>query len=106
MPELFPRRAKPLVAESLGHARIVFVAGARQVGKTTLVTEVTRPGGEHPMRYVTLDDRATREAAGDDPAAFVAGLGGATVIDEIQHVPALLLELKRAVDTDAIPAGS
>jgi len=87
--ELFPRLVKPLVAESLDHARIVFVAGARQVGKTTLVTDVTRPDGDHPMRFVTLDDRAAREAAGDDPAGFVAGLGGPAVIDEIQHAPAL-----------------
>jgi predicted AAA+ superfamily ATPase len=103
MAELFPRRVKPLVVESLDHARIVLVAGARQVGKTTLVTEVIRPGSSHPMRYLTLDDRATREAAGDDPAGFVAGLGGPAAIDEIQHVPSLLLELKRAVDTDAVP---
>ena len=103
MPELFPRRVKPLVAESLDHARIVFVAGARQVGKTTLVTELTQSGSEHPMRFVTLDDRAAREAADDDPTGFVAGLGGPAVIDEIQHAPALLLELKRAVDADAIP---
>jgi predicted AAA+ superfamily ATPase len=103
MAELFPRRVAPLVAESLDHARIVFIAGARQVGKTTLVTEVTRPDGEHPMRFLTLDDRAAREAANDDPAGFVAGLGGPAVIDEIQHEPALLLELKRGVDADTVP---
>ena len=55
------------------------------------------------MRYVTLDDRAAREAARDDAAGFVAGLGGPAVIDEIQHAPALLLELKRAVDADTVP---
>ena len=63
------------------------------------------PGRRASIRcaIVTLDDRATREAADDDPAGFVAGLGGPAVIDEIQHVPELLLELKRAVDADAIP---
>ena len=79
------------------------MAGARQVGKATLVTDVTRPGGDHPMRSVTLDDRAAREAARDDPAGFVAGLGAPAVIDEIQHAPALLLELKQAVDADTVP---
>jgi uncharacterized protein len=103
MADLIPRRVKQLVVESLDHARIVLVAGARQVGKTTLVTDVTRPGGDHPMRYVTLDDRGARDAANDDPAGFVAGLGGPAVIDEIQHAPALLLELKRAVDADTVP---
>lgn len=103
MASLLPRRVEPLLAESLDHARIVLLAGARQVGKTTLVTVVTQPGGRHPMRFVSLDDRAARQAANDDPAGFIAGLGGPAVIDEIQHAPALLLELKRAVDTDTAP---
>lgn len=103
MAELFPRRLEPLLVEALDHARIVFVAGARQVGKTTLVSFVTRATGSHPMRYVSLDERAARQAAIDDPAGFVAGLGGPAVIDEIQRAPALLLELKRAVDAETIP---
>jgi uncharacterized protein len=103
MADIFDRSARPLVVESLSHARIVFVAGARQVGKTTLVKDIASADGEHPMEFVTLDDRATREAASDDPAGFVAGLGGPAVIDEIQHAPALLLELKRAVDADTVP---
>lgn len=103
MAELFDRRVRPLVVESLAHARIVFLAGARQVGKTTLVQSIASPSGEHPMAYVTLDDSAAREAARDDPAGFVAGLGGRAVIDEIQHAPALLLELKRAVDANPVP---
>ena len=48
MAELFERRARPLVIESLAHARIVFIAGARQVGKTTLVGDIARPEGDHP----------------------------------------------------------
>jgi predicted AAA+ superfamily ATPase len=103
MAEIFERRARPLVIESLVHARIVFIAGARQVGKTTLVSDVARPDGDQPMGLLTLDDRATREAARDDPTGFVAGLGGATVIDEIQRAPDLLLALKRAVDADTVP---
>jgi uncharacterized protein len=103
MADLFERRARALVIESLAHARIVFIAGARQVGKTTLVSDIARPDGDHPMVLVTLDDHATREAARDDPTGFVAGLGGPAVIDEIQHAPELLLELKRAVDADTVP---
>jgi predicted AAA+ superfamily ATPase len=103
MATLVPRRIEPLLSESLDHARIVLLAGARQVGKTTLVTGVTRPDGRHPMRFVSLDDRAARQAANDDPAGFIAGLGGPAVIDEIQHAPELLLELKRAVDIDTAP---
>jgi len=55
------------------------------------------------MRELSLDETATREAANDDPAGFVAGLGGPAFIDEIQRAPDLLLELKKAVDADTVP---
>jgi predicted AAA+ superfamily ATPase len=100
---MYPRRLHPIVVEAVEHARIVFIAGARQVGKTTLVGEITAPGGEHPMIAYTLDDRATRLAAIEDPAGFVAGLGGSAFIDEVHRAPDLLLELKKAVDADTTP---
>jgi uncharacterized protein len=97
------RRMEPLIADGIDEARIVFVAGARQVGKTTLIRKITRPDGGRPMRELSLDDKATREAANEDPAGFVAGLGGPAFIDEIHRAPDLLLELKKAVDADAVP---
>jgi predicted AAA+ superfamily ATPase len=100
---IYHRRARPLVVEALEQARIVFLAGARQVGKTTLVQGIVGPGGERPMDLVTLDDQAARQAAADDPAGFVAGLGRAAAIDEVQHVPQLLVELKKVVDSDQTP---
>jgi uncharacterized protein len=103
MTPVFDRRIAPLIDEGLEDARITFVAGARQVGKTTLVRSLTAPGGGHPMREISLDDKAARDAANADPAAFVAGLGGPTFIDEIHRAPDLLLELKRAVDADTVP---
>lgn len=98
---LYPRHLRPLIVEALADTRIVFVAGARQVGKTTLTQEIAR--GEHPMTALSLDETATREAASRDPAGFVAGLPGPALIDEIQHVPDLLLEVKAAVDKDTTP---
>lgn len=100
---MYPRRLHPIVVEAVEHARIVFIAGARQVGKTTLVSEITAPGGERPMTSYTLDDRATRLAAIEDPAGFVAGLRGSAFIDEVHRAPDLLLELKKAVDADTTP---
>ncbi|MET0602635.1 MAG: ATP-binding protein [Baekduia sp.] len=97
------RRLESLIEEGIDDARIVFVAGARQVGKTTLIRKITRPGGSRPMRELNLDDTVTREAAKSDPAGFVAGLGGPAFIDEIHHAPDLLLELKKAVDADTVP---
>lgn len=98
---VFGRFIRPLVIEALSDTRIVFIAGARQVGKTTLTTDITR--GEVPMPSFTLDDTPTRQAAIDDPAGFVAGLDGPAFIDEIHRAPELLLELKKAVDADTAP---
>ncbi len=103
MPEshFIPRSIRPLIVEGIEYSRIVFVAGARQVGKTTLVGDIAAL--ERPMTAVTLDDRATREAAISDPAGFVAELRGPAFIDEIHRAPDLLLELKKAVDADTTP---
>jgi uncharacterized protein len=98
---LFPRSIRPLVVEGIDDSRIVFVAGARQVGKTTLVAQIAQH--ERPMAAFTLDDRLTREAAVADPAGFVADLPGPAFIDEIHRAPDLLLELKKAVDADTAP---
>jgi predicted AAA+ superfamily ATPase len=75
--------------------------GARQVGKSTLATEVARL--DHPAQVLTLDDKSIRDAAVADPSGFVAGLPGAVVLDEIQRAPDLLLAIKEAVDRDTLP---
>jgi len=79
---LFDRRVRPLVLEALQDSRVVLVSGARQVGKTTLTTEIA--AADRPMRSLTLDDGPTRDAAARDPAGFIAGLDGPVLIDEIQ----------------------
>ncbi len=84
MRTLHPRYLRPLLLEALADTRVVFVAGARQVGKTTLTRDVAV--GEHPMTILSLDEASTREAASRDPAGFVAELSGPVLIDEIQHV--------------------
>jgi uncharacterized protein len=101
MTRLFDRRIRQMVVEALGDTRIVFVAGARQVGKTTLTTHIART--EIPMPSYSLDDGPTRAAALSDPAGFVAGVGRPAFIDEIHRAPELLLELKKVVDADTAP---
>ncbi|MGH2879543.1 MAG: ATP-binding protein [Solirubrobacteraceae bacterium] len=101
MTPLYPRHLRPLLLEALNDTRVVFVTGARQVGKTTLTREVARE--EHPMRIVSLDESATRQGAARDPAGFLAALSSPVLIDEIQHVPDLLLEIKSVVDRDTRP---
>ena len=94
----YPRRAQPLVVAALGDTRVVLIAGARQVGKSTLAAVVAADG--YPAQLLSLDNKATRDAALADPTGFVAGLAGPVVIDEVQRAPELLLAIKRAVDVD------
>lgn len=98
---LYKRNARPQIVEALRDTRVVHLAGARQVGKSTLVRSIAQ--NEHPSDYVTLDDQATRVAADRDPNEFVASFSRPVVIDEIQRVPDLLLSLKRRVDQDNLP---
>ncbi len=91
------RNIKPLIVEALSDTRAVCLLGARQVGKSTLAKEIA--SGEHPASYFTLDDEGTRRAALDDPTGFIAAISGATVIDEIQRAPDLMLAIKVRLDT-------
>jgi predicted AAA+ superfamily ATPase len=97
----YTRHARALVVEALSDTRVVYVMGARQVGKSTLTSLIAER--DHPARTVTLDDAATRAAAQADPVGFVAGLDESVVIDEVQRVPDLLLAIKEAVDRDPRP---
>ena len=90
-----------LVIEALADTRVVFVMGARHVGKSTLTHGIA--AHDHPSQVLTLDDKTTRDAAVADPTAFVAGLPGPVLIDEVQRAPDLLLAIKDAVDRDRRP---
>jgi len=98
---LIRRAVHGLVLEALRDTRVVVVAGARQVGKSTLALEIVTH--DHPATAVNLDDSATRAAAAADPEGFLAGFPGAVLIDEIQRVPELLLAIKDIVDREQLP---
>jgi predicted AAA+ superfamily ATPase len=86
------------VVTALSDTPVVALHGARQAGKSTLARAIA--GSLHPAAYFTLDDAPVLAAATDDPAAFLAGLAGPVVLDEIQRAPALLLAIKASVDRD------
>lgn len=79
---------------------VVLVNGARQTGKTTLVKDVAT---KRKASYVTLDDHADLDAALNDPAGFIAGLGPFAVIDEVQNAPNIFRAIKASVDRDRRP---
>lgn len=95
------RNITPKLELALADTPVVLLNGARQTGKTTLARAVV--GERAGARYYTLDDAATLGAAAGDPAGFLHGAGGLTVIDEVQKAPALFPAIKVGVDRDRRP---
>lgn len=95
---LLTRHAEDTISEALSDTRVVLVVGARQSGKSTVVSQVARDDGD----WRSLDNASTRSAAVTDPHTFVSS-SVPLIIDEIQRVPELLLAIKETVDTDPRP---
>lgn len=74
--------------------------GARQTGKSTLASQVSR---SRPSQSVTLDDEPILRSALEDPAGFVESSRGLMIIDEVQRAPGLMLAIKATVDRDRRP---
>ena len=98
---MLPRHITPHILAALADTPVVFLAGPRQAGKSTLTQWLA--AGPHPARYLTLDDATVLSAATRDPNGFLAGLDGPVVLDEVQRAPGLYLALKAAVDRDRAP---
>ena len=95
------RHATLPLLDALRDTPVVYLQGARQTGKSTLVRTIA--GGRRPASYLTLDTGAVLAAAASDPDGFVAGLDRPVVIDEAQRAPGLALAIKAAVDADRRP---
>lgn len=91
----FPRHVEKNINNSGRTFPSVLVTGPRQVGKTTVLRHL------YPsVRSMTLDAGTVRTAALDDPAGFLGLQGTPLILDEVQKAPALLDELKAAIDAD------
>jgi len=93
---MLQRNLTSSLLEALSDSPVVLLNGARQTGKSTLTR--TLASGEHPARYLTLDDATVLAAARSAPEDFLSALDGPAVIDEVQRAPDLFLVLKAAVD--------
>jgi predicted AAA+ superfamily ATPase len=78
---------------------VVVLLGARQTGKTTLVTK-KRMGGSRT--YLSMDDLDTLGVARSRPEDLVE-MAGPLTFDEVQRAPELLHAIKRSVDRDRRP---
>jgi len=73
----------------------MLVTGPRQVGKSTMLSQLAEPG----RKIVTLDDPDVRYLAKTDPALFMQRYTPPVLIDEIQYATELLPYIKMAVDS-------
>lgn len=95
------RHLTPRVLDALSDTPVVYIQGARQTGKSTLVQAIAR--GPRPAAYYSLDSATVLSATQGDPDGFIAGLPGPAVIDEVQRAPGLALAIKAAVDAKRTP---
>ena len=74
---------------------VVMVTGPRQVGKTTMLKELTE---NEKINYVTLDNLDARALAKEDPELFLRTYEMPLIIDEFQYAPNILSYIKIIVD--------
>lgn len=87
------RDAERLIQELGNQFPVVFVTGARQVGKTSILLHLFPE-----FSYVTLDDPASAAEAENAPGDFLDSLAYPVIIDEAQYVPDLFRHIKLVVD--------
>jgi predicted AAA+ superfamily ATPase len=96
---LLPRTLSGLLEKAVQGFPAVLVTGPRQSGKTTLL----RSHFAATHSYVSLEAPHVRERALADPVGFLGDHPPPVILDEIQHVPALLSYLQVAIDEDRRP---
>jgi hypothetical protein len=93
---MIPRHLSVIIKKRLSLARSLYIFGARQVGKTTLLRE-TFP----ELIYRSLEDPDIEHHASQDPRGFLEQFdskGG--ILDEVQRVPELFRYLQGFIDNN------
>ena len=71
----------------------ILVAGPRQVGKTTMLKEITQN-----INYATLDDMIMLASAQEESGTFFKDNPPPVFVDEIQKAPGLFSQIKMIID--------
>ncbi len=94
-----PRTAEAFIKQATNQFPVLLVTGARQVGKTTLLRQLS----QETRAYVTLDDPLVLSLAKSEPALFMQRFPPPVLIDEVQYAPELLPYIKMAADQTHSP---
>jgi len=94
-----PRAIEPVLEMLARELPCIVITGARQVGKSTLLTERFSSFGE----FITFDPVQDSYGEKQDPDLFLRNHPPPLILDEIQYVPQLIPALKRYVDAHRQP---
>ena len=91
------RRIKKQISGALDDFKIIYIAGARRVGKTTLIRQLQ---DQMDLTYISFDDPMVREKVKQAPDFFLNTSDYPLAIDEVQKLPEIVDYIKMKVDTD------
>lgn len=89
------RAIEPTIIRYSKQFPCITIYGARQVGKSTLISHLFPTG----FSKITMDDLELRSRAKANPRDFLESYSLPLCIDEIQKAPELLEEIKKIIDT-------
>ena len=87
------RHLEEPIREAAGHFKAVLLLGARQVGKSTLLSHLFPE-----VKTFVFDPIQDLYNARKDPDLFLQSFPPPLILDEVQYVPELLAALKRKMD--------
>lgn len=92
---LYKREILDAVIQCVDEYAITLITGARQVGKTTLVSYFEKEKG---FTYLSFDDTDLLAEAKSDPKRFIDSHRPPLILDEVQRVPEIFLEIEAVVN--------
>jgi predicted AAA+ superfamily ATPase len=87
------RHTETKLIEYAKHFKVILVNGARQVGKSTLLSHIFPD-----IKSIVFDPIQDIYGAREDPELFLNNFQSPLILDEVQYVPELLPAIKRKVD--------
>lgn len=92
---MIPRFLETTIENSIQNFPVTILMGARQVGKSTLISKIA---DKFSYTYISLDDLLLRKEANEDPVFFLSKYKPPLVIDECQKAPILFDEIAHIVN--------